>query len=238
MSEKSMGSDNVYVTPDEAALILGVLVGQIHAWSRSGLLEPHYPDGPRPKRLGGKRFLREEILALKELREEQGKGSPKLRIPQIAMRAFVSSRRLERKLEELMNYLGLSVRTLREDEEEVRAFYVSVQEFVQSPGNNTQLEIADWAKKLAGVTDGYLHLIQAVTGDDFAWAMLLELGKTLASQCSPGTNARMYVDHAYRNAQNAAYLYLRSTKGVRAANKMFPKESYALDLVRTFFPRN
>lgn len=236
MPGKSLGSDSDYITPNEAAEMLGVTAGQVHAWSRSGLIDPHYPEGPRPNRLGGKRFLREDVFCLMELRE-QSKGPLRLKIPQLAMRAFVSSRRTERKLNELMLHLGLSTHSLGLEEEQVKAFYLASAEFIMAPGTNTPAEIAEWSQKLMGITGDYLTLVAQVTGDKECWRIFAKVGAVLTHQCSAGTTARAYVDNACMNLQNASYLFVRGLSGQRTADKMFPKEGYITNLVRTFYPK-
>ena len=235
MAGKSLGSDSAYITPGEAAQILAVTLGQVNAWSRSGLLEPRYPEGRRPQKLGGKRFLREDVFALRELRE-QTKGGMKL--PQLAMRAFVTSRKLEQRLEELMSYLGLTSVSLGLEDTQVRAFHAAVEDFIEHPDGLDQPELVEWARRLMAITDAYLALDAQVVGDKEGWSMFIAAGHELSKQCSPTTTARMYVDHACRSLRHAVYLHLRSTRGAREADRMFPKEGYVLDLVRTFYPKH
>lgn len=235
MPRKSMGSGSVYITPKEASKILGVSSYQVQAWSTSGLLEPHYPDGPRPHRLSGKRFLRTDVLSLYEARE-QLRGARTQGYPKLALKAFVASRRVEKKLDELMRYLGLTTKALELDKEHILAFVLAADRVSAHPETVPEDEICEWAQKLLAVTEEYLELAKQATGNEDVWEVFLAAGRALATVCSPGTTARMFVDHARAHLRNTSYLYLRGVVGARAANKVFPGEGYTSSLVRTIYP--
>ena len=232
MPGKTMGSESVFVTVPEAASILGVTSSRVHVFGQSGYLEEHYPEGRRPEK---KRFLREDVLNLKELRE-QVKGSRALKIPQVAMKAYLSAKRTERRLEELLRYLGINTRTLPEDPDQIRAFYLYFEHFSKAAPNLSPEEILDKARDLQGITEEYLELTVSITGRKDAWEVFAKSAKILASKCSVGTVQRMFVDHARANLRNITYFYVRGSQGVRAAERMFPKEGYVTELVHTMYP--
>jgi hypothetical protein len=153
------------------------------------------------------------------------------------MRAFVSSRRTERRLEELMLYLGLTTASLGIEDEQVRSFHAAATDFLVNPGILAQTEIVEWAQKLLTITEEYLALVVRTTGDKDAWKMFTAVVLELAKQCSEGSTARMYVEHSRRNLRNASYFHIRDVKGTREADKTFPREGYTLRLARTFFPQ-
>lgn len=226
-----MGSEEAYLTVEETAKQLAVHPSQIHAWNRAGWLEAHYPNG----RLGGKRFRPEDIQDFQELRGLEKSGL-RCKLPQLAMKAIVTSRRAERRIEEIANYLGLDAPALSPDKEDVVLMYMKLQSFCARPSIKDQQEAIEMAKSLLGITEEYLSLVEQYTGDKEPWQLYTEVAKALAGQCSPGTDARGFAEHARRNLRNVAYFYLRSTRGAREAGKIFPGENYSSKLVRTLFP--
>jgi hypothetical protein len=230
-----MGSESIFVNPVEAAQILGVSVDQVHTLHRKGFLEASYPEGRRPHNLAGKRFRREDVLTLKELRA-QCKGASPEKLQQLALQAIVVSKRVERRLNELTHYLGLTDSALSLEKERVIAFFTRVSDFVEEPRIDSPQEAIDWARQLLGVTEEFLELVALHTQEAEPWKVFLEAGKRLAAHCSTGTQARTYVDHARRNLRNAAYMYVRGEKGVRAADRLFPLEGYSNELIQTMFP--
>lgn len=234
MTAKAMGSETTYVTPLEASELLGVTVAQVHTLNRNGLLEAHYPEGRRPKGLAGKKFLREDVLTLAELRE-QSKGALLLKLPQLALRAIVSSKRVERRLDEITRYLGLNDRVLGTEKDDVLGLFLRAENFLRNPKVRSEEEALDWAKNLLAMTEEYLELTEAHSGQPEPWRVFLELAKTLSQECSPGTAARMYLDHARSNLRRVSYFHLRSAKGSKEADRVFPGEGYSDRLLRTLF---
>lgn len=231
MSGKGMGSDGTYITVEEAAAIHGVHVSQVHAWSRGGMLEAYYPKGRR----AGKRFRRQDVLDLLELREQEWAGLRK-KLPQLALEAIVTSRRVEKRLNELVYYLGLSEEQLAVGKDEVVMLFVQVQSFLDIPIVENHEAAIRWARVLLGITEDYLGLVSLYLEEPEPWAIYMELGRVLASKCSPNTSARMFIEHARKNLRNVAYFYLRGSKGARVAGHLFPGESYSGRLLQTLFP--
>jgi excisionase family DNA binding protein len=226
-----MGSKEVYITVEQAAKILGVHFSQVHAWERAGWLEAYYPGG----RVGGKRFREEDVRDFLELRGPDGFGF-RWKLPQLAMKAVISSRRSEKRIEEIARYLGLDAPSLGVEKEEVLVFLAKLEEFRKTPKVKKQVEAIELARTLLAVTEEYLDLVSSYTGDKEPWKVFLDTAKILAEQCSPGTDARGFAEHARRNLRNVAYFYLRASKGPHEAGRLFPGESYTSRLIRTLFP--
>lgn len=235
MRPKDMGSAAELITAVEAAKILGVTVSQTHTLHRNGFIEAYYPEGRRPNQLAGKYFRQEDVLLLKELRE-QLKDEPTAKLRQLAMRAVITSRRVERRLAELANYFGLDDVAPSLEKDQVVAFYVRVKEFTEDPRVRSQEDAIALAKRLLGVTEEYLELVALHTGDHEPWKVFLQTGKLLAGQFSPGTQVRVFIDHARRNMRNVCYFYIKGTCGTQVADKMFPQEGYSNALIQTMFP--
>jgi len=218
MSVEIMGSDTTLITAAEAATIHGVHISTVHAWSRSGLLASDYPKG----RLGGKYFRRCDVLDLLQLKEHELFGLQK-NLPQMALQAIVASRRCEKRLNEIVQYLGLVEDPLGTSREDVVALFAKTQEFLEVPIAKSPEVVIAWARTLLGITEDYLGLVRLYVGEEEPWRVYAELGRVLAERCSPGTSARTYVEHARRNLRNAAYFYL-------------PGERYSSRILRLYLP--
>lgn len=220
-----------YMTKAESAEVLGVSISMVEVFDRRQLLEPHYPEGPK----AGKRFLAEDVYALAEIRKQYGNDFTR-RLPHIAMKAVVASRRVEKKLDELMNYLGLTSTVIGSEKEDVVTLHLCVEAAVEADHLESDAGIVEWAKKLLAVTEDYFAMVKDICGDEEPWKPYLELAKKLAGQAGPSSRARMYIDHARASVRNAAYFYERAFRGARAANKMFPGERYSARLLQRLMP--
>ena len=230
-----MGSDTNLITATEAAEILGVSVAQVHVVHRNGLLEALHPPGTRKNNLTGKLFRRDDVVILRDAREQTA-GASTARLKQLALQAIVTSRRVEHRLAELTNYLGLEDHSLSLERDDVVALYTRMNELGQDHTMVVHEDLVPWSRQLLGVTAEFLGLVEQHTGDKEPWRVFMRAGKSLTLNCSAGSSARMYVDHACANLRNVAYFYIRGVYGVRVANKMFPKEGYSTELIRTMLP--
>jgi hypothetical protein len=229
MAGKTQGSAGPYVTVAEAARLLGIGSDQVHHLDRGRLLEGHYPEG----RKAGKRFLEEDVHALVELRRETAGGlTPKL--PRLAMRAVLVSRRAERKVDRLLHYLGLDADPLPSDREGALAIHHRVDAWLRKGGSSDPSTLHELARTLLAITEEYLELVGQATGDPECWRIYFELGAMLAQKVDPNDPLRAYVEHARRNARNVAYLRLREMKGARVADRQMPGERYSDQLLRAW----
>lgn len=226
---KTMGSTGLYLTPVETAEVLGVSVEMVHVYDRRQLLEAYYPDG----RKAGKRFLAEDVYALHELRQEH-KGDFLRRLPQLAMRAIVTSRRVEKRLDELMQFLGLNDTVLSLEPTNVTLLHFQVEKALTLPRAEGDAELLDWAKKLLAINEEYLDLVKLHLGEEYPWKPYLDLARVL-SEKSEGRQ-RSFIEHARANLRNVAYFYERAYRGARAAEKLFPGERYSGKLLRRILP--
>lgn len=231
MSVEIMGSDTTLVTAEEAATIHGLHVSTIHNWSRCGLLAGDYPKG----RLGGKYFRRTDVMDLLHLKEGELSSLQK-NLPQMALQGIVASRRCEKRLNEIVQYLGLVEDPLGTTKDDVVTLFAKVQEFLEAPRVKSPEAAIDWARVLLGVTEDYLGLVALYVGEKEPWQAFMDLGHALSERCSPGTSARTYVDHARRSLRNAAYFYLRGSKGAGVAGKAFPGERFSSRILRRLLP--
>ncbi|HEU4534222.1 MAG TPA: hypothetical protein VFS00_08890, partial [Polyangiaceae bacterium] len=122
MLEKTSGRGG-WLTTAEAARLIGVNSAQIHHMTRGRLLDAHYPEGRR----AGKRFLEEDVLALRDLRRE---GGSRARLERLALRAVLASRRAERRVEEMTHYLGLDAPGLPLEPEAIAALHHRIDEWL------------------------------------------------------------------------------------------------------------
>lgn len=224
-----MPSSSLYLTVSETAEVLGVSASMVHVFDRRRLLESHYPDG----RKAGKRFVADDVYALAELRAEH-KGDFMRRLPQIALKAAVTSRRVEKRLNELLEFLGLNDVVLSVEPGDVIELHRSVEALPRRPRLEDEAEILAWAKKILAINEEYLDLIKMSTGDPYPWKPYLELGRVLSAIAKGRTKS--FIEHARANLRNVAYFYERSYRGPREAEKMFPNERYSGRLMRRLLP--
>lgn len=215
-----MGSTGLYLTPQEAAEALGVSLDMVHVYTRRGLLDPHYPNG----KLGRKQLRAEDVYALAALRAEH-KGDIFKRLPQIAMRAAVTSRRVEQKLDELMAFLGVNDTVLSLESRAITELHQAVEAAINNPLIENDNDIMEWAKKILAINEEYIELLKMHVKTDPPWKPYLELASILGGLAKG--RSRMYIEHARTNMRNVAYFYERSFRGATAANKMFPGERYS-----------
>lgn len=224
-----MGSTGLYLTSRETAEVLKVSVEMIHVYDRRQLLEAYYPEGRR----AGKRFLAEDVYVLAELRSEH-KGDFLRRLPQIAMRAAVASRRVEKRLDELMYLLGMNDVALSLEKEDIVMLHIQAESILQRRTQSHKSDAMSWAKKLLAINEEYLELVKLHLGDDYPWKPYLDLAAFLSGRTEGRT--RSYVEHARANVRNVAYFYERSFRGPREAERMFPGERYSGRLLQRVLP--
>lgn len=220
-----MGSTGLFLTPAEAAEVLGVSVQMVHVYDRRQLLEAHYPGGA----LRGKKFLAEDVYALAELRT-QYKGDFLRKLPQIALRAAVTSRRVEKRLEELMSFLGLNDVVLSLEPQDVIDLHHKVEVALSQPRVEDEADVIAWSKKFLAINEEYLELVKTHVGEAFPWKPYLELARLVAGRANG--RSQSYIAHARASLRNVAYFYERAFRGPAEANAMFPGERYSGKLLQ------
>lgn len=237
MSVKIMGSTPLYMTKPEAARTLGVTASMVEVYANKGLLDPHYPNGKR----AGQHYLAEDVYALSELRT-QHQGDFFRKLPQIAMRAVVTSRRVERKLDELMSFLGMNDVSLGTERDDVLAFHMKVLELMARTDEDLdEKQLPDdvvfwWAQRILALNEEYFELVRMHLLEEKPWELYLGAAQQLVARAKKGTKAHAFMEHARANVRNAAYFYERGAVGPKEAKKAFPGEHYSKRLVERLMP--
>ena len=214
------------LTPKEAAEILDISVRQLNNLCHSNTLSALYPDGGG---LNASRFFDEDaVMAYLEIKDK------KLDISQLAAitrQAYVISRATERKLEQVMHYLGLDLPHLSHKRADVLRLYVQVEDALEIADRDLKPEkILEWARIFYAVGEEYLWLIEEVVEDPEPWKTLLELANTLyknAPRREFNNDKRLasaygFLDAGRKNVRNVAYFYIRNKHGVQLASLAFP----------------
>ena len=157
------------------------------------------------------------------------------KLPQLAMRAIVSTKRTERRLDELMEYLGLVGETLSTGKDDVVALCLQSEATLREPPVKDDAMVMHWAKKLLAVTEEYLELVCLYKGDEEPWKLFMQLGVEMTKRAE-SERAKAYIEHARRNLRHVAYFYERGAKGIKAANARFPDERYSGKLLQRLLP--
>lgn len=216
------------LTAAEAAAQLHITTTRLHALSRQRIIDPHYHGAQHL-------FHPDDVQALAELLEAENALAPQ-HLSQMALRAAVSAKVTAARLEELMDYLGLTVEPLGLLPEDVIGLFYESQDLLQTGVLPSEEETMRWARRLVAITEEYLELVHAYTGEPDPWRPYMDLGKLLSGGAwSPKTRA--YLTHARTNLRHVAYFYERGQHGARVAGRRFPDEHYSGKLLQRVHPR-
>lgn len=219
---QSMGSKPL-IPIEEAALILDTSVDNVRVMMRKGILRPHFPKGKgfRKEIL----FHGEEISALAEVREM--KLSPD-KLASFAVRGYVAARSLERRIEMLEQLMGARAQVLLTDEESVVALYEKGMDALGYTPTGVG-EILEWANILIAMGEEFFEALEAYTDDEEAWWVFHQLIRNIDAETpveqlyqDPELEAAYrYFGASRRHFLRLAYFHIRSSFGVRAANRVF-----------------
>lgn len=204
-----------------AARMLRVTARTVHAMCRQGLLDPIYKEGRSLKY-----FPVQEIAALAELRQQ------KMDLPAvatIAMRAFVTAKANERRLDELFRILGLKRKVLETTATEVASVYEQAIKATDIDRMPTIHELEDWAGTFYAIDEAYLRLVAQCTASEEPWKVFLDLATKLANNrkweyfnAVPELRAAYdQLEAARRHLRIVSYMFCRESKGVQLANNLF-----------------
>lgn len=206
---------------EEAADILGTTVDNVRSFARRGILRPRYPEGKgwQKKVL----FNTEEVSALAEVRETKLEAD---KVAALAVRAYVVSRSMERRIGMLEQLIGARTRTLPSDEASVIALFEKAQDALgYTP--STVPEVLEWANIFIAMGEEFFEALEAYTDDEDAWLVFYQLVRDI-SAAVPSDFYDVEVDAAYRYFDASrrhftaiAYFHVRNRFGARSANKVF-----------------
>lgn len=232
-----MGSEGVFVDVDEAAALLGVTPQMVNKYVENGVLTAHYPDMKSGSTRGKRRFRRDDVEALSELRDA-GIGSDFASLRSHLLGMAVKVRRHERVLDELMNYLGMSDHRLPSDLEGVMSLHMEAQEMCEATLEANDQRDVIWARRLLPISEEYLDVVKHYTKEEKPWEVYMQsLKRLLEIHAHPGP-VRTVLEHALLNLRNAAFLFVSQTQDVRAAKREFPHASYTGRVYNLLFPKN
>ena len=232
--EYNKEADDRLIPIATAARILGTSVKAVHDMCRSGLLQPVY------KKLRGKKhFPADEISALAEVRQQN------LELPGVAtlaIRALVTAKANERRLDELFRILGLKRKTLDTTTTEVVSLYERARLRLENPRQPELQELEEWAENFYAIDENYLLLVERYTASQEPWKVFLDLAGRLANNRIQDLHAilelRMAYEHieaARRHLRIVSYMFCRQTKGVSIADAVFGGEKVTDHLLAMVF---
>jgi hypothetical protein len=224
---KSIGTNEAAISVDAAAKILGVGRSQVYRTVRDGLL----------RRVSGLNctllLSADEVQALADSRVQN------ITVPQLhkALIAEQSTRAgLERRLARLERTLLLRTPAFQHNEAEITELMDRVHNTLKEPPSDV-LEIVDWCAVFFSVHEETLHLIEVYTDDPEPWSALLSLAEKMYKYCAGHRDDRD-IKEAYtelslarRSLRQAAFLYIRQSRGEAAAKNAIAEAD--TDLIRT-----
>lgn len=228
----SMGrreSEDKTVSKADAAQLLGVSLSTLTVFTKKGILSPAI-EGERssPKT----RYLLSDISSVLEALNKKWNL---VSIGHTALRAYVTAKRAERKVNELLTMMGLHERELPTDEESVQALYIQAQDDLKKTAFSAE-EVLFWSRVFLKIGEEYFSLVETYTGSTEPWRYFLLLGQHLATQkggVSPADIERQaayrYLTYARQNMRSAAYFSIREKYGHRKAAQVIPDGSGTVD---------
>jgi len=235
MTKKVMGTPPEKLTRNGAAKILKVAVRTLGSYVEQGLLIP--------VREGRKVFFRRsEVVALLEVLRE-GRDLPA--VTTMAMRAFIRAEICEKKLNDLLSFLGFTSIPLETSARGVLELYERAKGFHDlDAGLSDAGQVFHFAKELLAMTEEYLRLVAHHTGDGEPYAVYLKACAKIA-ELAPAPRllydhelaaAYGYVASARRHVRSLAYFYVRSEYGRDVADKSFIGDNAFDPVITTLFP--
>lgn len=229
-----MGIPNGLVTRLHAAKLLSITPRTIDLWIKQGLIKQVFR--------GRKSFiLHTEVTALGQIFNGQKDFAA---VRNLAIRAYMKAEEAERKIREITELLGLETTPIDTDEESILKFYDEAHIRVTERPPVRPAEVMVLAKKLHGITDEYLRLVETFTCDDEPWYCYMELANYLIRE-APRTYflqdrelaaAYGYIEAARRHLRPVAYFYVRTRNGREIANQAFIGGHVTDDIIQVMFP--
>jgi hypothetical protein len=208
---------------EEASTVMGITVDSIRKYAQRGLVRL-VKDKDKPA-----------LVSLSDLGALAGLIARKFdfaRIASLAMRAWVSAVRAERRLVRLEELLGVESRVLEISEEAIVSFHRECLDLIaEYTQDMSAVDVLDWAYRLANITEEYLEAVRMFVGVDEPWTVFADAAQKLYDAAPRKLFnhrrdleiAYSYVAAARRHIRQVAYFYIRSNHGLRIANKAFPE---------------
>ncbi len=221
----TMGSERL-VTQAEAASILEVSVSSVQRYARQGTLRPRTLKG-----FGSQLYYSlDAVLGLVEART-RGKTLPE--VNETAEQAWAMARVAEKKLEGLMNLLGLDTPGLAMHEESVCALYLEAEHDLKQPIRGMH-RINYWADVFFSLCDVYLDRVGEVMDTKEPWRRFLDLSAhlvrceelQLVGRDSGDEQAYARLRVARQRLRESVFTFILRREGARAAKEVFPKEFF------------
>jgi DNA-binding transcriptional MerR regulator len=234
-----MGTPDEVIPIEAAAKILDVGVDEMHYLTDQGYIKSVALTG-----VTRKHYHTSDVAALAEARAKRLSLND---VAAMAQKAYAISRANEQKLKNVLHFLGLDVRALGTDEEDVKSFVLQAKDALADvPAKCVEARwVYEWARQIYAVNEGYLRLIAGYIDTEEPWKNFMALLRRMM-ELAPlnlfGANKELesaygYLEAAARSLRHAAYFYVRDQYGVRTADKSFDiAEDYTAPILRILFP--
>lgn len=162
----------------------------------------------------------------------------------LAIRAYMKADAAEKRVREMADLLGLDAEPLESDEGSIVTLYENVKKRLSEKPPVDALEVRILARRLHGISEEYLRLVEHYTCDDEPWRSYLELAGYLSVNAPRSyfpadqelATAYGYLEAARRHLRAVAYQHVRIRYGRDEANQAFIGTHMADDLIATMFP--
>ncbi len=218
--------DHLLLTKVQTARALSLPVKAINKMISQGILEPVTPEGEIPVR-----FHVSDVAAVLEVIEKKTHLS---KIWNRSLVADVRSKRVERKLDEVLTLLGAKEERLPTDQIAVERLFLKISNHLKR--RNLHLlsadEVMKWARTFIQMDENYLKIAAHWLETQEPWFQPMLLGQKMLEQAPRELfslrkdleDVYGYLQAALRSFKHSAYFYCRILLGsARKAAAMFPE---------------
>lgn len=203
---------------EEASEILRVSTRTVQNMMKKGLLTALYEKSQDTGRLQT-RFRRTEVCAAAEAALENT-DTPKA--ANMAARALALSQHNDRRIQSVLELLGLKGDSIPFDEEGVVALYADAQEKLHSAFSLTENDAIHWSRVLMQISEEYLDLLKTFTGSPEPWRVFMLLGERLSEDLrenvsSTSNTTQMFLSGARRHFRNTSFFFVKNRDNRSAA---------------------
>ena len=218
--KRTRSQDDLLLTRIETARALNVPAKAISRLIEKGVLEPAKVEGTKQW------FYISDISAAAEALEQK---LDIVSLAHTALKAYAVATRTERKLDQVLQLLGVRDKPIRLSKTAMMGLYYRCRDILRSDLSDLSVEtLMSWAKDLLGIGEEYLILLAFYTKNREPWAPILWAAQRMMESASGAKekelqSAYAYLDFARRCFRQTAYFYCRFQVGREEADLRFPE---------------
>ena len=216
-----------YVGKGAAAERLGITVDGLWGLVRRGVLRAHAFPYVKPRG-----FALTELQAYES--NKHGTQTDARHAHALALAALSTARRLEERVADMYDFLGLGLAPLRRSDSDILTLRAEVQRSYDRAALRDPGWLRYWGGVFFGIDETYFELTTYLTGDEEPWKLFLDFAARVAKDILGEDDPELYrayrfFDQGRQHLRNVGYLQCRHRVGVTIANKVFDGRHSAVD---------